>query len=68
MKCLARGSRHQGECQGGGAQCTFAALVFLCWETSCHLTIQDSETLNHIVQDGTDLYLSNHTTASVDIF
>ena len=65
IKCLARGSRHQGDFVGGGAQCVFAALVFLCRETSGHLSTRNSATIDQIVEDGTQLYLVNHSASSM---
>src|SRR5687768_15676238 len=57
VNCLAQGSKHQGEFSGGGAQCTFTSLVFLC-EMSESLTDFCGKRLDEIVQKGTDLCLS----------
>jgi len=57
-RCLAKGTRHQGEFEGGGAQCTCVAYVFICLKSSGNMDMESSAALDDIVEHGTTLYFS----------
>ena len=65
-ECLAQGEKNQAELFGGGKQCTCAALVFLCMESSCNISRSavNSTTVDDLLVDGTTLYSRHFGTAT----
>ena len=53
FRLLCKGTKHQGDLDGGGRQCVCVALCFM-----ANTTPQTSSDVDHILQLGTDLYHS----------
>jgi hypothetical protein len=60
--CVGRGSLNQGDIEGGGGQCTFVALTYLCRHSTNSLKLEPmfvSNQIDDLIRSATALYFSH---------